>query len=188
MSRIRVDDVGLSGVKLISPIVRSDERGLFVETFNRSDFRDAGLSDDWVQDNTSVSSARHTLRGLHFQAPPQAVAKLVRVVRGSILDVVVDIRVESPEYGSHVAVELTAGFTSLYVPVGFAHGFCTLEPDTEVTYKVTGHWSPDVDKGLAWDDPDLSIDWPSDRPILSSKDSAHPRLGELPDYFRRGVS
>ena len=170
----------------MEPLVRTDDRGLFVETFNRTDFKAAGLADDWVQDNTSISSAKHTLRGLHFQAPPHAVAKLVRVVRGSVLDVVVDLRSNSPDYGRHVSVELVSGFTHLYVPVGFAHGFCTLEPNTEVTYKVTDHWSPDADKGLAWDDPDLAIDWPTDEPVLSAKDAAHPRLVELPVYFGAG--
>lgn len=173
-------------VKIIAPKRFGDERGFFSEVWNAKSFAAAGLDLAFVQDNHSRSAKVGTLRGLHFQSPPYAQDKLVRVVRGRILDVAVDIRRSSPTFGQHVAVELSAAnWLQLLVPVGFAHGFCTLEPDTEVLYKVTSFYSPEHDHGLAFDDPALGIEWPlpPDGPTLSAKDKEHPRLAELPAYF-----
>ncbi len=174
-------------IKLIVPHIFRDDRGFFIETYNRSTLREiAGISADFVQDNHSRSEQAGVVRGLHFQIEPYAQDKLVRVVRGSICDVAVDIRVGSPSYGHHVSVELSAeNQAQLWVPKGFAHGFCTLEPGTEVIYKVTAHYDRACDKGLAWDDPDLKIDWPIAAPaaLLSDKDRTYPKLRDLPVYF-----
>lgn len=180
---VEIERTALDGVVVTVPRVHRDDRGVFVETFNQRDWLAAGFDDVWVQDNTSVSVEIHTIRGLHFQIPPKPIAKLIRVVRGAVLDVVVDIRRGSPTYGEHVTVRLDADFSQVYVPPGFAHGFCTLEPQTEVAYKVTDHWEASVDRGVAWDDPELGIEWPTDRPIMSAKDAAQPRLEDLPDHF-----
>ncbi len=183
---MKVETTQLEGVLILTPQKHEDDRGFFSEVYNARRLAEAGIEDRFVQDNHSLSRRPGTVRGLHFQIPPAPTAKLVRVVRGSILDVVVDIRVGSPSYGRHVAVELSSdNWRQIYVPVGFAHGFCTLTPDTEVVYKVTAHWSPEVDKGLAWDDPELGIDWPVDPEdaVLSEKDRRQPRLRDLPPYF-----
>ena len=176
----------IEGVLLVTPQKFGDDRGFFSETFHKKTFAEAGISKDFVQDNHSLSAEKGVIRGLHFQTPPHAQDKLVRVVRGSILDVAVDIRKGSPTYGQHVAVELSAqNWKQLWIPVGFAHAFCTLESNTEVVYKVTSYYAPDCDAGLAWDDPDLGIDWPisSEKAILSDKDKKHPRLSELQNAF-----
>jgi len=183
---LTIEDTAIPAVKIITTRRFGDERGFFTETWNRRRFAEAGIDLDFVQDNHSLSGPAGTVRGLHFQSPPFAQDKLVRVVRGRILDVAVDIRRSSPTYGRHVAVELSAeNGRQLLVPVGFAHGFCTLAPDTEVIYKVTAYYAPEHDHGLAFDDPDLAIDWPVTRAaaILSPKDRAHPRLTDLPEYF-----
>ncbi|MBB4041500.1 dTDP-4-dehydrorhamnose 3,5-epimerase [Microvirga flocculans] len=183
---VEVESTELSDVKIIRTKLFVDARGHFMETYNREAFAAAGIRDEFVQDNTSLSTAVGTIRGLHFQSAPFAQAKLVRVVRGRILDVAVDLRRSSPTYGQHVAVELTAeNRLQLFIPVGFAHGFCTLEPNTEVAYKVTAHYSAAHDHGVAWNDQTLRIDWPVDpqRAILSDKDTRYPSLVELPDYF-----
>lgn len=179
-------DMGLGGLRLLEPRRFGDDRGFFSETFRRSTFEDAGIVHDWVQDNHSLSGPRGTVRGLHFQLPPKGQAKLVRVTRGRVLDVAVDLRRGSPTFGQHVAVELSAdAWNQLYVPVGFAHGFCTLEEDTEVLYKVSEYYSPEHDRGLRWDDPALGIEWPfsAAEAVLSPKDQAHPLLAELPVCF-----
>ena len=176
----------IDGVKLIKPRRISDPRGYFVETWNSRAFAEAGIDVAFGQDNASFSTKRGTVRGLHFQKPPMAQAKLVRVVRGSIFDVAVDIRRASPTYGRHVAETLTAaGGEQLYIPVGFAHGFCTLEADTEVAYKISGFYSPEHDTGIAWNDPDLGIDWPLQglEPTLSDRDRKLPRLAEAGSPF-----
>ncbi len=167
-----------------------DERGFFMESYSRRDFEAVGVAGEFVQDNQSLSAAVGTLRGMHFQVPPAAQAKLVRVLRGRILDVVVDIRRSSPGFGRHAAVELAAprggdAVARLFlVPAGFAHGFVTLEPDTEVAYKVTAPYAPAQDRGLAWDDPELALPWPAGlSPVLSEKDRWHPRLRDLPPAF-----
>ncbi|MCB8818944.1 dTDP-4-dehydrorhamnose 3,5-epimerase [Microvirga rosea] len=179
---IEVEPTELQDVKIISTKTFADARGVFIETYNHSSFAAAGIGETFVQDNFSLSIHKGTVRGLHFQLPPFGQAKLVRVGRGRILDVVVDLRRGSSTFGKHVAVELSAANRlQIFVPVGFAHGFCTLEPDTEVHYKVSAPYSPAHDRGLAWDDPALAIAWPvaAEQAILSDKDTRHPRLADL---------
>lgn len=181
-----IEDCVVPDVKLITPTRHGDHRGFFSETWSRAAFAEIGIDIDFVQDNHSLSATVGTLRGLHFQSPPCAQDKLVRVTRGRILDVAVDIRASSPTFGKHVAVELSAeNWKQLLVPVGFAHGFVTLEPNTEVQYKVSAPYSPENDHGLAFDDPALGIDWglPLAGLTLSDKDRKHPRLAEMLRYF-----
>jgi dTDP-4-dehydrorhamnose 3,5-epimerase len=176
----------LPGPLLIEMRRFGDARGAFSETWSRRDFAALGLDLDFVQDNWSRSDRVGTVRGLHFQRPPHAQAKLVRVLRGAILDVAVDLRRSSRHFGQHVAVELAEGDgRMLYVPEGFAHGFCTLRPNTEVAYKVTDDYAPDCDGGIAWDDPDLGIGWPvmPSEAVLSDKDARLPLLRGLPAIF-----
>jgi dTDP-4-dehydrorhamnose 3,5-epimerase len=173
-------------VKLILPKRFGDARGYFSEAWNDHRFREKIANVAFVQDNQSMSAKAGTLRGLHFQKPPFAQGKLVRVIRGSIVDVTVDIREGSPTCRCHVAVKLDAAEgAQLWVPPGFLHGFCTLEDETEVFYKVTADYSPSHDAGVLWNDPDLGIKWPveADTAVLSEKDQRHPRLRDLPDVF-----
>lgn len=178
-----IERFAIEGPALIHPKVHGDARGYFFEAFRQDLFQrevDTGVA--FVQDNQSLSRPAGTVRGLHFQIEPRAQAKLVRVLRGSILDVAVDIRPSSPAFGRHVAVTLSAeNRAQLYVPAGFAHGFCTLEPDTEVFYKTSDYYSPEQDRGLAWNDPALGIDWPitETAATLSDRDRKHPLLAEL---------
>ncbi|CAO3363775.1 dTDP-4-dehydrorhamnose 3,5-epimerase [Azospirillum palustre] len=181
-----VVSLDIPDVKIIRPKKFGDHRGFFSETYTKKTFEAAGLHYDFVQDNQSLSAEVGTIRGLHFQLPPFAQDKLVRVVRGAILDVAVDIRKGSPTFGRHVSAVISAAeWNQILVPVGFAHGFCTLEPDTEVIYKVTNYYSPEHDRGLLWNDPDLGIDWPvtADKARLSDKDYKHPTLAQLTDLF-----
>lgn len=174
------------GPMLINAWRFGDHRGFFLESYSARDFVALGIPDVFVQDNHSLSAAAGTVRGMHFQLPPRAQAKLVRVLRGAILDIAVDIRRSSPTFGRHAAVELSAANAcQLYVPAGFAHGFCTLEPDTEVAYKVTDFYAPELDRGIAWDDPDLALPWPfgAGKATLSDKDRRAPRLRDLPVCF-----
>ena len=171
---------------MLTPKRHGDARGFFSEVYNRAAFEEAGIHANFVQDNHSFSSQRGVIRGLHFQSPPHAQGKLVRVTRGAVIDVVVDIRHGSPTFGQHAAVELSAdNWRQFWVPPGFAHAFCTLSADVEFLYKVTDYYAPKCDFGLAFDDPDLGIDWPVDLAdaVLSEKDRAHPRLKDLPAYF-----
>lgn len=183
---MQFEETEIPAVKIVTPKRHGDARGFFSEVYKTSDWQSAGLDPVFVQDNHSFSAPAGTLRGLHFQLPPFAQDKLVRVTRGRILDVAVDIRRSSPTFGRHVAVELSAeNWRQLFVPTGFAHGFITLEADTEVLYKVTALYAPSHDRGLAFDDPGLSIDWgigPEDV-ILSDKDRRHPRLCDLDEVF-----
>jgi dTDP-4-dehydrorhamnose 3,5-epimerase len=159
-----------------------DARGWFMETWREDRASAAGIVERFVQDNASFSATVGTIRGLHFQVAPAAQGKLVRVVRGAIWDVAVDIRPASPAFGRWVGVRLDAAEgAQLWVPAGFAHGFCTLEPDTEVAYKVTALYAPEHERGLAWDDPDLAIPWPlpPGGPTLSDRDRLHPPLAAL---------
>jgi dTDP-4-dehydrorhamnose 3,5-epimerase len=176
-------------IKLITPTRFEDARGFFCETWNRRRYSELGVDVDFVQDNHSLSRAKHTMRGLHFQTEPFSQGKLVRVLQGAILDVAVDLRVGSPTFGQHVSAVISreAG-NQIYVPVGFAHGFLTLEPDTEVAYKVTNYHSAANDRGLLWNDPALAIGWgvDADSVTMSEKDRQHPRLGELSDFFSFG--
>jgi dTDP-4-dehydrorhamnose 3,5-epimerase len=183
---MHVEETALAGVKVITPPKFGDGRGFFSETYNRRAFAEAGISMEFVQDNQSLSAQIGTLRGLHFQSPPFAQDKLVRVICGAIFDVTVDLRASSPTFGRHIAVELSAANgRQLFIPIGFAHGFCTLEPDTEVVYKVSNYYSAAHDKGLAWDDEALGIAWPASKAdaILSEKDRKHPSLRDLPKIF-----
>jgi dTDP-4-dehydrorhamnose 3,5-epimerase len=183
---VLVENTAIPDVKIITTKKFGDNRGFFSETYSRRAAAEAGVDLDFVQDNHSRSAEVGTIRGLHFQSAPFAQDKLVRVTRGRILDVAVDVRRSSPTYGQHVAVELSEdNWRQLLVPIGFAHAFCTLEPDTEVLYKVTNYYSPAHDHGLAFDDPALGIAWPVEagRAILSDKDRRHPRLAECPHLF-----
>lgn len=178
--------LAIPAVRVLTPARHGDDRGFFSETWNRQRFADAGIDLDFVQDNHARSAERGTVRGLHFQTPPFGQDKLVRVVRGSILDVAVDLRTGSPTYGQHVSAVISAELgNQILVPVGFAHGLVTLEPGTEVLYKVSGFYAPEHDKGLRWNDPALGIDWGIDEgeAILSGKDKVQPMLSELPAYF-----
>jgi len=181
-----IEKFDIDGPLLITPKKFGDERGFFSETYSKKALAEAGFEKEFVQANHSLSAQKGVIRGLHFQAEPHAQDKLVRVVRGSIFDVAVDIRISSPTFGQHIAVELSAdNWKQLLVSVGFAHGFCTLEENTEVIYKVTDYYSPDYDVGIAFDDPDLNIDWPIDttKVILSQKDKKLPKLKQLPEQF-----
>lgn len=178
--------LAIPDVVLVRPKKFEDPRGFFAETFNAKKLA-AALPLPFVQDNLSLSRPVGTLRGLHFQTPPHAQGKLVRCVRGKIFDVAVDIRTGSPTFGKYVSVELSGDtLDQLYVPPGFAHGFCTLEPDTEVSYKVTDYYAPECDAGILWNDSDIGIDWPlpPSGPVLSDKDTKHPGLRTIGDVFR----
>lgn len=169
---------------LIELDVFEDVRGFFTESYNREKFALLGVDVEFVQDNHSYSAVAGTVRGLHYQLEPAAQTKLVRVVQGAIYDVVVDIRRQSPTFGRWVGVILSAdNHRHLYVPKGFAHGFCTLVPHTHVMYKVDAYYSPEHDRGIRWDDPELGIPWPTTKAILSQKDSQHPQLHEAEINF-----
>jgi dTDP-4-dehydrorhamnose 3,5-epimerase len=173
-------------VLLVKPKKFGDARGYFMETFRQSLFEEQAGAIRFVQDNQSLSADVGTVRGLHFQLLPHAQGKLVSCIAGAILDVAVDIRVGSPTYGKHVSAELTAeNGHQLWVPAGFAHGFCTLEPMTKVSYKVTDYYSAEHDRGLRWDDPDLGIAWPvaAENAVLSAKDKNQPGFRALDAYF-----
>ncbi len=183
--KIRTFDI--AGLYLIEPTRHYDMRGFFCETYNASELAKHGVGTSFVQDNLSLSTGTGTVRGLHFQIPPYAQAKLVRVVRGAILDVAVDIRQGSPTYGKHVSIELSAeNALQLFIAEGFAHGFATLRPLTEIAYKVSAPYSKDCDRGIYWDDPSLRIPWPvtSDKAVLSPKDAVLPMLREIISPFQ----
>ena len=171
----------------IRPKRFGDERGWFSEVYKRHELSDAGIDIDFMQDNESVSATPGTLRGLHYQLGPFAQDKLVRVLRGSILDVAVDIRRDSPTFGRHVVCTLTSDEgNQILVPAGFAHGFLTLEPDVHVAYKVSAKYAPETERAILWNDPELGIDWPEvagAEPVLSDKDAMAPLLADQPDLF-----
>jgi dTDP-4-dehydrorhamnose 3,5-epimerase len=184
---MQVVPTALADVLEIRPARHHDPRGFFSEIFRESVLREHGVAVSFVQENHSLSVERGVVRGLHFQAPPVGQAKLVRVGVGAVLDVAVDIRHGSPTFGRHVAVMLSAADgNQLFVPEGFAHGFCTLEANTEVFYKVSRYYSREHDLGMAWDDPALGIVWPisAAEALLSDKDRRQPNLAALPPYFR----
>ena len=188
---MKVVDTAIPDVKLVFPVKHGDERGFFSETFRQSLLAEAGIELSFVQDNHSRSAVAGTVRGFHFQTPPRAQGKLVRVTRGAILDVAVDLRHGSPWFGKHVAARISADeWNQIWVPPGFGHCLVTLEPDTEVLYKVTDYYAPEHDFGLLWNDPALGIDWPIDpeSAVLSEKDRRHPTLADLPRYFEYDVS
>jgi dTDP-4-dehydrorhamnose 3,5-epimerase len=177
----------IPGVLLFKPRFFNDARGYFVETYNLRAAHAAGLTAEFVQDNQAFSHQRGTVRALHFQVPPHAQAKLIRVLRGSIYDVAVDLRAGSPSYGRWTAATLTAqGGEQVFVPRGFAHGYCTLEADTEVAYKVDDYYAPDCERGLIWNDPTLAIHWPvtAAEALLSDKDRQLPRFADFASPFR----
>ncbi len=168
----------------ITTRVFDDQRGWFTESYNRKTFVAHGIEAEFVQDNLSYSAPEGTIRGLHYQLAPAAQAKLIRVLRGKIWDVAVDVRKGSPTFGDHMAVTLSAELhNQLFIPYGFAHGFITLEQDTEVFYKVDAFWVPDCERGIQWNDPALGIEWPLNTasPTLSFKDTLHPPLAAQTD-------
>ena len=184
---MRIEALSIPEVKLLTPKKHGDHRGFFSETYNRNTLAAAGIDINFVQDNHSLSAEKGTVRGLHFQTPPFAQDKLVRVARGSVFDVAVDLRQGSRSYGRHVGVVLSAEeWNQILVPTGFAHGFMTLEPDTEIIYKVSDYYAPEHDRGLLWNDPALGIRWPipEGEAVLSDKDRGHPRLADLAAPFR----
>ncbi|KAA5605007.1 dTDP-4-dehydrorhamnose 3,5-epimerase [Roseospira marina] len=185
---MQIEALAIPEVRVLRPRKFGDHRGFFSETYNKKALAEAGIALDFVQDNHSLSATPGTLRGLHFQIPPMAQDKLVRVVKGAVFDVAVDLRASSPTYRQWVGVTLSAEeWNQILVPIGFAHGFLTLEPDTEVEYKVTNYYAPDCDRGILWNDPDLAIDWPLpaglDAPVLSDKDGKAPRLSACDPFF-----
>ena len=182
-----VEKTPLAGVLQIIPHRFEDSRGHFCETYNRQAFEGIGVKCEFIQDNQSLSRPAKTVRGLHFQIPPFAQAKLIRALRGAIFDVAVDIRRGSDTYGQSFGATLSAenGY-QLFVPEGFAHGFCTLERETEVLYKVNAPYSRDHERGLKWNDPALGIVWPIDESeaVILDRDRDLPSLAVLPEYFR----
>ena len=178
----KIERLKPDGLLLFTPDRHSDVRGWFSETWREDFWQAAGVNIGFVQDNESFSHHQWTVRGLHFQEGSASQAKIVRVLRGRILDVAVDIRSGSPTFGQHAAVELGCeDGKQLLIPVGFAHGFCTLEPDTHVAYKVSQYYSPSSDRGIRWNDPQLGISWPvlESRAVLSEKDTSLPLFNEL---------
>lgn len=180
-----VDETNLAGIRVITPSRFGDHRGFFAESYNKERYAEVGVLADFVQDNHSLSATKGTVRGLHFQGPPRAQAKLVRCGRGAMFDVAVDIRRGSPTYGHWTAHELTAdNGVQLYIPAGFAHGFVTLQADTEIVYKCSDYYAPETEGSLRWDDPDIGIDWPlTGAPVLSEKDANAPLFAELNSSF-----
>ena len=179
---MRILKTEIPSVLIIQPKRFDDDRGFFSETYNKAVFREHGIELEFVQDNHSLSRPAGVVRGLHFQEPPFAQAKLIRVVRGAVFDVAIDLRRNSPTFGHHVSrVISAANWDQILIPIGFAHGFCTLEPDTEVTYKITDVYAPDHERGILWTDPDIGIDWPIEAvgAILSDKDRTLPKLRDI---------
>lgn len=180
MGKFKKRETALQGVYILEPTVFEDERGFFMESYNKRDFEEIGLFFDFVQDNHSLSVKAGVLRGLHFQLEPKAQTKVVRCIRGAIYDVVVDLRKGSPTFGKWISVILTEhNKWQIVIPKGFAHGLLTLVPNTEVLYKVDEYYSPEHDRSLRWNDPDLNINWPIKDPILSDKDKNAPFLKDL---------
>jgi dTDP-4-dehydrorhamnose 3,5-epimerase len=183
---MNVEQTAIPGVLVITPKRFLDGRGFFSETWKASSFAEAGVNVSFVQDNHARSDERGVVRGLHLQIGPNAQGKLVRVVRGSIWDVAVDSRPGSPTYGKHAGAVLSAeNWQQLWVPAGLLHGYCTLEPDTEVIYKVTAPWDRHAERGVIWNDPAIALPWPIDAAdaLLSEKDVVLPRLAECSDWL-----
>jgi dTDP-4-dehydrorhamnose 3,5-epimerase len=181
---MKIDRTPFRDLLIIHPQIHGDDRGYFMESFNEARFRvETGLNVTFVQDNESQSK-KGVLRGLHFQAPPKSQGKLVRVIKGAVLDVVLDLRKSEPTYGQHFKLVLSAqNKTQLYVPEGFAHGFAVLEDDSLFSYKCTNYYSPEHDRGVRWNDPALNIDWEIENPVLSEKDKSLPLLSTLDNPF-----
>ncbi len=174
---MQVKKLKLADALLLEPVVHGDHRGFFMESFNESTMHGLDINYKFIQDNHSLSAEPGVLRGMHYQLNPKVQTKLIRVISGAIYDVIVDIRKESPTFGQWEGFILSEfNKRQLLVPQGFAHGFCTLVPNTQVIYKVDEYYSPEHDRGIAWNDPALAIDWPVSSPILSDKDTRHPLL------------
>ncbi|MEK3733251.1 dTDP-4-dehydrorhamnose 3,5-epimerase [Paenibacillus sp. FSL M8-0334] len=181
---MKVTSLKLNGASFLEPKVHGDHRGFFMESYNESVLADHGITYNFVQDNQSLSAEPGVLRGLHYQLNPKAQTKLIRVLSGAIYDVIVDIRKGSPTFGQWVGVILSEyNKRQLLVPKGFAHGFCTLVPNTQVLYKVDEYYSPEHDRGILWNDPAIGIDWPVSNPVLSDKDQQHPLLQDAEMNF-----
>ena len=184
---MEIKELEIPDVLILEPRVFEDHRGFFSETYNKKTMSLKNINLDFVQDNHSFSKYKGTLRGLHFQVSPFAQDKLVRVIQGSILDVAVDIRTNSPTYGKYVSAIIDSdNFKQILVPVGFAHGFLTLEDNTEVIYKVSEYYSPESERGIIWNDSDLNIDWsfPHSEITLLDRDKTFPRLKDIEDFFK----
>lgn len=183
---MNIEKTALEGVLILTPARHGDARGFFSESWNHKRMLDAGLDFDFVQDNHSLSTEQGTLRGLHYQSPPHAQAKLVRCSKGHLFDVAVDIRKGSPTFGQWVGVDLSfENGKQLLIPAGFLHGFVTRAPDTEISYKCTDYYAPECDGAVRFDDPDIAIDWgiQNNAPILSAKDDAAPFLANFDSPF-----
>lgn len=179
-------NLDIPDVKILKPVRHKDQRGFFSEIFSQPTLQAAGLQLDIAQENFAFSIQQNTIRGLHYQTPPYAQDKLIQVVRGAIFDVALDLRNGSPWFGQFVGAEISAdNWNQILVPAGFAHGLCTLEPNTAVIYKVTAPYSPDHEGGICWNDPDLQIPWPisPQDALLSDRDQSLPRLSELDSPF-----
>ncbi|WP_028563116.1 dTDP-4-dehydrorhamnose 3,5-epimerase [Paenibacillus pinihumi] len=173
-------NTGIDGVWIIEPTVHQDNRGFFTESYSKKNYEAFGIVPEFVQDNHSLSKEAGTLRGLHYQLDPFAQGKLVRVLAGAIYDVAVDIRISSPTFGQWVGVILSGdNHRQLWIPPGFAHGFCTLIPNTQVAYKVDQYYNASADRGIAWNDPELAIPWPINNPLLSGKDNTYQPLSAI---------
>lgn len=181
---MKVNSLRLADAKLFEPVVHGDSRGFFMEGYNEAALQQQGLHYAFVQDNQSLSTEPGVIRGMHYQLNPKAQTKLIRVLAGAIYDVIMDIRRDSPTFGEWIGVILSEyNKRQLLVPKGFAHGFCTLVPNTQVLYKVDEYYSPGHDRGILWNDPALEIDWPASNPILSDKDRNHPLLKDAEINF-----
>lgn len=186
---MKVEETGLPGLLVLTPARHGDARGFFSESYSKARLATAGITTEFVQDNHSLSRQAGTVRGLHFQSPPHAQAKLVRCGRGRMFDVAVDIRRGSPTYGKWFGIELTfENGMQLLIPEGFLHGFVTREPDTEIIYKCSDHYAPECDGAVRFDDPAIGIDWgmSGQAPLLSDKDAAAPLLSQLDNPFTYG--
>ena len=173
-----VEKSDLEGVLLIQPAIHSDPRGRFFESFQKERYKEIGIEEEFVQENQSVSQ-KNTIRGLHYRSAPEQ-SKLVRVIKGEVFDVVVDIRRESPTFGQWRGYILSdSNYLQIYIPVGFAHGFCVLSETAEFLYKVSEYYSAEKEKGIIWNDPDIGIKWPTSTPVLSEKDKTNPALKDI---------
>ena len=181
---MKITKTKLDGVVIIEPDVFGDNRGFFMESWNKEKMEDAGLFYNFVQDNHSKSTVKGTLRGIHFQKGDKAQAKLVRCVKGAVLDIAVDLRKNSPTFKQWVGVELSAeNKKQLLIPRGFGHGFVTLTDDVEFLYKADNYYAPEADAGIRWNDPDIAVDWGVENPILSEKDKKNPFLKDCKELF-----
>ncbi len=174
----KVEKSDLEGVLIIEPVIHIDPRGSFFESFQKERYKELGIVEEFVQDNQSVSQ-KHTIRGLHYRVEPGQ-SKLVRVIRGEVFDVVVDIRKNSSTFGQWRGYKLSdANYLQIYIPAGFAHGFCVLSESAEFLYKVSEYYAPEKEKGIMWNDPEIGIEWPTTNPFLSEKDKGNPALKDL---------